>query len=328
MMVTSEGLGLKHGKNILRLALLYALVCQIAVGIVPPILRAAGFYRQNEPGSDLAVAFVEDTEAGIGGEGLLEDSLTGMSEPEEFSRSRMLLYSTHQVVKGDTIGELAQNWGLNQDTLISVNGIKSSRLLAIGQVLKVPNQDGIMYTVKNGDTLAALAEKYKTTEEELQTANELFSPELKTNVSLFIPGARLEAISLQEINGDLFNWPIRGYISSPYGYRISPISGGRHFHSGMDIAAGYGLPIRAAMSGRVSVVGWDNSYGNYVVISHHSGYRTLYAHMSVIRVKSGAYVNTGDRIGDIGSTGLSTGPHLHFTVYKNGVTVNPRALLK
>jgi murein DD-endopeptidase MepM/ murein hydrolase activator NlpD len=82
------------------------------------------------------------------------------------------------------------------------------------------------------------------------------------------------------------------------------------------------------MSGRVSAVGWDDGFGNYVVISHHSGYRTLYAHMSVIRVKAGAYVGTGERIGDVGSTGRSTGPHLHFTVYKNGVTVNPRALMK
>jgi murein DD-endopeptidase MepM/ murein hydrolase activator NlpD len=82
------------------------------------------------------------------------------------------------------------------------------------------------------------------------------------------------------------------------------------------------------MPGRVSVAGWDNTFGNYVVINHHSGYRTLYGHLSVIRVKSGAYVGAGERIGDVGSTGLSTAPHLHFTVYKNGVTVNPRTLMK
>jgi murein DD-endopeptidase MepM/ murein hydrolase activator NlpD len=82
------------------------------------------------------------------------------------------------------------------------------------------------------------------------------------------------------------------------------------------------------LPGRVSAAGWDNTFGNYVVINHHSGYRTLYGHLSVIRVKSGAYVGTGERIGDVGSTGLSTAPHLHFTVYKNGVTVNPRALIK
>jgi murein DD-endopeptidase MepM/ murein hydrolase activator NlpD len=82
------------------------------------------------------------------------------------------------------------------------------------------------------------------------------------------------------------------------------------------------------MAGRVSTVGYNDAFGNYAVISHHSGYRTLYAHLSVVRVKAGAYVGTGQRIGDVGSTGVSTGPHLHFTVYKNGVTVNPRSLMK
>jgi murein DD-endopeptidase MepM/ murein hydrolase activator NlpD len=82
------------------------------------------------------------------------------------------------------------------------------------------------------------------------------------------------------------------------------------------------------MAGRVSAVGFDGVSGNYVVISHHSGYRTLYAHLSVIRTMVGAYVRGGDIIGDVGSTGLSTGPHLHFTVYKNGVTVNPQSLIR
>jgi len=82
------------------------------------------------------------------------------------------------------------------------------------------------------------------------------------------------------------------------------------------------------MAGRVSSVGYDDILGNYVVISHHSGYRTLYGHMSVIRTRTGAYVSVGERIGDVGSTGQSTGPHLHFTVYKNGVTVNPRSLMR
>jgi murein DD-endopeptidase MepM/ murein hydrolase activator NlpD len=192
----------------------------------------------------------------------------------------------------------------------------------------VPNQDGIFYTVQKGDTLASVAEKHTAGVQDIQTANELFSGALKVNTRLFIPGARLEWVNLQEINGDLFIWPVLGYITSPYGYRSSPFTGTRQFHTGMDIGAAMGTPIKAAMSGRVTSVGYNDSLGNYVVITHHSGYRTLYGHMSLVRVKSGAYVQTGERIGDVGSTGLSTGPHLHFTVYKNGVTVNPRLLIK
>jgi murein DD-endopeptidase MepM/ murein hydrolase activator NlpD len=89
-----------------------------------------------------------------------------------------------------------------------------------------------------------------------------------------------------------------------------------------------GTPVRAAMSGRVSSVSYDAVLGNYIVVTHHSGYRTMYGHLSVARVKTGAYVGTGERIGDVGMTGQTTGPHVHFTVYKNGVTVNPRTLMR
>jgi murein DD-endopeptidase MepM/ murein hydrolase activator NlpD len=255
-------------------------------------------------------------------------SLAGMPEPEAYSKPQMLLSFSYKVQQGDTIGVLAETFGLNQDTLLSLNGIKNSRLLQIDQILRIPNQDGILYTVKTGDTLAAIAEKYETSPETILTANELFSENINPKTSLFIPGARLSQTDLQEINGDLFLWPIRGYITSPYGYRPSPFTRERQFHTGLDIGASQGTPIRAGMAGRVSSVGYDATSGNYVVITHHSGYRTLYAHMSVVRTKTGAYVRTGDVIGDVGSTGLSTGPHLHFTVYKNGVTVNPRALIK
>jgi murein DD-endopeptidase MepM/ murein hydrolase activator NlpD len=281
-------------------------------------------------------------EAGVGGGGYPERNVPeelreaawnlelGMLEPESFSKPRTLLYNSYIVQKGDMIGGLAETFGLNQDTLISINNIKNTRLVQIGQVLRVPNQDGILYTVKKDDTLEAIAAKYNSDASDIQIANELFNNTALPGSSLFIPGAKLDWMERQEINGDLFIWPTAGYITSSYGYRIYPFSdgGGRQFHSGMDIGAPMGSPVRAAMSGRVSSAGWDDVLGNHVVISHHSGYRTLYGHMSVIRVKTGAYVGTGERIGDVGSTGKSTGPHVHFTVYKNGVTVNPRTLLK
>ncbi|MDR2922643.1 MAG: M23 family metallopeptidase [Treponema sp.] len=281
-------------------------------------------------------------ESGVGGGGYFEkaapegqaeaawDIELGMREPEAFSKPRTLLYNAYTVQKGDMIGGLAENFGLNQDTLISINNIKNTRLLQIGQVLRIPNQDGIMYTVKKDDTLETIAAKYKSDVSDIQIANELFSSTALSGTALFIPGAQLDWMERQEINGDLFMWPLSGYITSNYGYRIYPFDegGGRQFHTGLDIGAPTGSPVKAAMSGRVSSAGWDKVLGNHVVISHHAGYRTLYGHLSVIRVKTGAYVGTGERIGDVGSTGLSTGPHLHFTVYKNGVTVNPRSLLK
>jgi len=254
---------------------------------------------------------------------------TAVLEPESFSKTRTLLYDTHIVKSGENISALAINYGLNQDSIISINKIANSRLLQIGRVLRIPNQDGILHTVRTGDSLNSIASRYRVEKKDIQIVNELFSDRITTGSDLFIPGARLDWTRLQEINGDLFVWPLSGPITSGYGYRRDPFNPNRRqFHNGIDIRGRTGAPVRAAMAGRVSQVGYNNVLGNYVIISHHSGYRTLYAHMSVIRTRSGAYVGQGERIGDVGNTGQSTGPHLHFTVYKNGVTVNPRVLMR
>jgi len=264
-----------------------------------------------------------------GSDVLLTTASLAVSEPETITKTRILLCDSYMVQSGDNISTLATNFGLNQDTLISVNKITYSRGLQAGKPLKIPNQDGIFHTVKNGENLSAIAEKYKANIEIIKTVNELFSDKVVTGTELFIPGARLDWSKLQEINGDLFIWPVNGAITSYYGWRRDPFNRGhRQFHSGLDIKGSTGTPVRAAMSGRVSAVGYDNVFGNYVIISHHSGYRTLYGHMHVIRTRTGAYVAQGERIGDVGNTGQSTGSHLHFTVYKNGATVNPRALLR
>jgi len=255
---------------------------------------------------------------------------TAALEPELLSRTRVLFYDAYTVTQGENISTLAIDMGLNQGTIISVNKITNTRLLQIGKVLKIPNQDGILYTVKSGDTLGSIAEKYKAEPQDIIIANELFSDKIRAGTDLFIPGAALDWVSLQEINGDLFIWPVSGVVTSPYGYRRDPFNNNnlRQFHTGLDIRGSAGTPVKAAMSGRVSSTGYDPVFGNYVVINHHSGYRTLYGHLSVIRTKNGAFVGMGEHIGDVGSTGLSTGPHLHFMVYKNGVTVNPRPLMK
>jgi len=119
-------------------------------------------------------------------------------------------------------------------------------------------------------------------------------------------------------------WPTNAtYISSEYGYRIHPIFKTERFHSGVDIGASAGDPIYAADSGTVVIATYSSSYGNYVVINHGSGSSTLYAHMSSMAVSAGQSVSQGQVIGYVGSTGWSTGPHLHFEIRVNGSTVNP-----
>ena len=255
-----------------------------------------------------------------------DDSISQNEEPSP------LTYQTYRVKSGDMIGFIADEFNVTQDTIISVNNIKQSRLIQPGQYLKIPSMPGIIYTVKkNGETAESIAKKYDINAEKCAFVNNLnISSELNAGSVVFVPDAELDWATRQEINGDLFKKPLhsRYWLSSPYGWRDSPFSTGkRTFHGGLDMATSQGTPVYPALDGKVTAVGFNSTYGNYVIISHHSGYKTLYAHMSTVNCKKGNFVYTNTMIGRVGSTGMSTGPHLHFTVYKNGKTVNPNLLL-
>lgn len=113
------------------------------------------------------------------------------------------------------------------------------------------------------------------------------------------------------------------WVSCPYGYRIHPVTGNHSFHNGVDLAANQGTPIYATKSGTVTTATYSSGYGYYVTINHGDGFSSLYGHMTHYTVSSGEYVDQGEVIGYVGSTGVSTGPHLHFTLFYNGSTVNP-----
>ena len=112
-------------------------------------------------------------------------------------------------------------------------------------------------------------------------------------------------------------------LHPPFGYRYPPIYGGYCFHNGVDLAVAQGTPVYATKSGTVTTATFSSGYGYYVTINHGDGFSSLYGHMTHYTVSSGDYVNQGDLIGYVGSTGYSTGPHLHFTMFYNGATVNP-----
>lgn len=242
-----------------------------------------------------------------------------------------LTYKTYRVKSGDMIGIIADRNNISQDTLISVNNIKQTRLIQVGQYLKIPSMPGILYTVrKDNETFDTIAEKYEISAEKCAKVNNLeLTASLKAGDTLFLPDAQMDWVTRQEINGDLFHRPLKNrfYISSNYGWRSSPFSGARSFHGGTDMASPSGTPIYAALDGRVSFAGYNETYGNYVIVTHHSGYKSLYGHMSSITCRQGQYVYTTTMIGRVGSTGMSTGPHLHFAVYKNGKGLNPMSLV-
>ncbi len=124
-----------------------------------------------------------------------------------------------------------------------------------------------------------------------------------------------------------FSWPVSGTITSPYGWRRNPFGGGPEFHQGLDIAAPTGTTVTAAASGTVIMAQWYGGYGNYILIDNGNGYSTGYGHLSAIYVTSGQQIRRGQAIGAVGSTGASTGPHLHFEVRMNGKPVDPTSRL-
>jgi murein DD-endopeptidase MepM/ murein hydrolase activator NlpD len=221
------------------------------------------------------------------------------------------------------VSRIAASHAISLDAIIASNGISNARRLQVGEIIKIPNMDGIPYTVKSGDTLSKISTSMGVPLEAILDANDIQSDSISKGTVLFIPGARMKQEDLKLALGELFIYPIKGRLTSPFGWRDDPISGVRRHHAALDLAAGMGTPIKAAMDGTVAVVGLDATYGNYIIIKHGNQFQTMYAHLSLTSVKERANVLQGSKIGEVGSTGYSTGPHLHFAVYKNGRAVNP-----
>jgi murein DD-endopeptidase MepM/ murein hydrolase activator NlpD len=234
---------------------------------------------------------------------------------------------TYTVQRGDTISEIALEHSLSMDSIIALNGVTNVKRLYAGSQIKIPNMDGLPYIVKNGDSLIRIANTKGIPVEAILDANDLYTDVLQPGQSIFLPGAKMNNTELKLALGELFIYPIRGRLTSPYGWRNDPFTGVRRFHAAIDLAASTGTPIKASQDGRVSALGTNASYGNYIIISHDSGFQTLYAHLSSFKTQKGRYVYQGQTIGAVGNTGYSTGPHLHFAVYKNGRALNPLSFL-
>ena len=133
-----------------------------------------------------------------------------------------------------------------------------------------------------------------------------------------------EDVSLEQAILDFdYCTPVCGTLSSPFGYREHPVEGEERFHYGVDLAADTGTAVSCFADGTVTAVGESSSYGKYCIVTHAGGYATLYAHCSRITASSGAEVARGQKIAEVGETGIATGPHLHFELHENGVYLNP-----
>ncbi len=245
------------------------------------------------------------------------------------------------VKSGDTVSAIADKFGVSRDTIRWENNLASLNSIKPGQTLRILPVTGVRHKISRGETIYSVAKKYSANPQAIVdfpfntfADNETFA--LAVGQDLIIPdGEKPNEVLWSPTKYVAQNTPNAGAVSAT-GQFVWPM-GGRitqrfaWYHRGIDIATSLGTPILAADSGTVMVAGWpDNSgYGNRVVIDHGNGYRTLYAHMSKVSVVVGQTVKRGDQIGLEGSTGRSTGPHLHFEIRRtNGGFVNPLDYLK
>jgi murein DD-endopeptidase MepM/ murein hydrolase activator NlpD len=190
----------------------------------------------------------------------------------------------------------------------------------------------ILYTVKDGDNLAKIARDYKTSISQIVSHNALSNGNLKVGQQVKIPVTKrfyrvMQVTSRKTPPRLRFHMPVAGHVTDGYGWRNHPVWRKRLFHAGVDIAACTGSPITAALPGQVVYAGWRSGYGKLIIIRHANGLSTRYGHCSSFTVRRGQMVRAGQMIGRVGSTGVATGPHLHFEIRRNGKTLNPHTLL-
>lgn len=232
------------------------------------------------------------------------------------------IITRHPVARGECLWNIAKKYSVSMETIVAMNDLPSARYLRPGQILEIPDTDGTYVTVHKGDTIDAVCRKYGVEMTDLVNANPgVDVGRLMVGLKLFVPGSG----ALEQLFR--FAWPVHGRISGRYGYRIHPIYGRRMMHTGLDIAARSGTPIRAALGGRVKFAGWKGGYGRAVILEHPNGYETLYGHCSKITCTVGQTVKRGDEIAKVGTTGVSNGPHVHFEVKKDGKRMNPEKVL-
>lgn len=271
------------------------------------------------PGDDTAIALILES---LGPEPAEREEPAALAE-----LPLRLTVVSHRVARNETLDQIARRYGVRLDTLISINGIANVRRLQAGATLKIPNLDGVAYVVRRGDSLSSIASAHRLSVLDIIDANDLASQTLNPGQALFLPGARLSSTELKKALGTLIEWPVRGRISSNFGYRSNPFTGVRQFHNGLDIVAPEDTPVKAAMDGRVAETGYSAVFGNFVILTHAGSYQTLYAHLSSIRVRQGQTLAQGAVVGLLGSTGYSTGPHLHFGLFLGGKAIDPLSML-
>lgn len=256
----------------------------------------------------------------VGGTALMPESgpIGTMADVED-SISSSEIISIYVVRNGDTVSSIAKMFGVSSNTIIWANDLKGS-IIREGQQLVILPISGIKHIVKKGETIESIAKKYKADVYDITRYNDLaLNQVLKIGAEIIVPDGEIASPATSAVATNR----LRGTNGPSYdGYYLRPILNGRksqglHGYNGVDLASYLGAPVFASAEGSVIISahsGWNGGYGKYIVIAHPNGTQTLYSHLSENLVKAGDYVVRGQTIGLIGSTGKSTGPHLHFEI--------------
>jgi murein DD-endopeptidase MepM/ murein hydrolase activator NlpD len=270
----------------------------------------------------------------------------------------------YTVKKNDTLWDIAKSFDTSHRLIIRMNNISGPDQIKPGKEILIPNRNGILYTVKRGDTLDEISSTSKTSVASIKEQNPKTVKILKTGEKIFIPDAiapkksdndekiashkndknekkdkpeketvRIQSARIKESKQQrtfraAFIWPLKGRITSGFGTRSDPFSGEKRFHNGIDISAEIGTPVKAAADGEVIFAGWKDDYGKLVVVRHDNGYISVYGHNSEFKVSEGDKVQKGQILSLSGMTGAVTGAHLHFELQKYQTPLNPLRMLR
>jgi murein DD-endopeptidase MepM/ murein hydrolase activator NlpD len=239
----------------------------------------------------------------------------------------------HSMREGESFWNVCQLYGITIDTLIAANPFLSSLAAKKDMELVVPRKNGVLFAFNDITDVWRMKRALRYTG---KVAGD-YRPGLLKIISnddirlVFYSGKKPVLVNpaLEKLYAyhNIFQQPIQGQYSSMFGDRVDPFHDGMEFHNGVDIMAQYGSPIHPTREGMVSFSGWRDGYGKTIMIQHADGYTTLYAHCSELKAKTGDWVTKDDIVGFIGSTGLSTGPHLHFSIMHHGDILNPLILV-
>jgi len=266
------------------------------------------------------------------------DSPVSTFENDHLSLTDTFSWSEYKVKQGDTVSGIAEKYSLSMGSIIAFNQLNEAWNLRSGKILKIPNMDGVPYTIQKGDSISAIAARMKVPQNAILDANDILSENITAGKVIFIPGGKMDANALSSAIKrpvvEKMIYPVSNRrITSNYGWRedpVNPVAGQMTFHRAVDLAGKMGDPVKAALKGTVLHVDSNRNLGNFIILKHGE-YQTLYAHLSAVSVKAGEQVSQGQAIGKVGDTGYTTGPHLHFEVFRNGNrvnSINPLELLK